>query len=48
MCSHYRSGPHYEEPSFGVPSRPQQVSTRSIWAAEFERFSSKDAKWIQI
>lgn len=48
MCSHYRSGPCYREPSFDVMSWIQQVSTRSIRVGEFERFSSKDAKLIQI
>ena len=48
MCRHYRSGPHYKESSFDVPSRLEQVSTHSICVGEFERFSSKDAKLIQI
>lgn len=47
MCSHYRSGPRYREPSFDVLWL-QQVSTRSVHLCEFEPFSSKDAKLIQI
>lgn len=48
MCRHYRSGPRYREPSFDVPSRLQQVFIHSICVGEFARFSSTDAKLIQI
>lgn len=47
MCRHYRSGLHYRESGFNVPSWLQQVFPYSIRVGEFECFASEDEELNQ-